>query len=188
MSSKEIKARLKSFPKEQAKVLQSVREQICELLPGAQEEIKYGIPTWTSQGIGIIGLDGFKSHNSVFPYGGDLGNDLRSQLSKFEMTKGSIHFEVDKVFPKALLKKIITRKIELINDSFPNSKGKVFELYTNGFLKAKGSRKNGELHGYWEWYRKDGTVMRSGNFKSGLQVGEWITYDAAGTLYKVSQK
>jgi len=188
MSSKEIKARFKSFPKEQAKVLQSVREQICELLPGAQEEIKYGIPTWTSQGIGIIGLDGFKNHNSVFPYGGDLGNDLRGQLAKFEMTKGSIHFEVDKVFPKALLKKIITRKIELINDSFPNSKGKVFELYTNGFLKAKGSRKNGELHGYWEWYRKDGTIMRSGNFKSGQNVGEWITYDSSSKVYKVTQK
>ena len=188
MSSKEIKARFKALPNEQAKVLQIVREQICELLPGAQEEIKYGIPTWTSQGIGIIGLDGFKNHNSIFPYGGDLGSDLRIQLSKFKITKGSIHFEVDEVFPKALLKKIITRKIELINESFPNSKGKVFEFYTNGFLKAKGSRKNGELHGYWEWYRKDGTIMRSGNFKSGLQVGEWITYDATGSVYKVSQK
>jgi len=188
VSSKEIKARFKSFPTEQAKALQIVREQICELLPGAEEEIKYGIPTWTSQGIGIIGLDGFKKHNSVFPYGGNLGAELKTALSKYETTKGSIHFEIDKVFPKALLKKIIARKIEIINESFPNSKGKVFEFYTNGFLKAKGSVKNGSLHGYWEWYRKDGVIMRSGNFKAGLQVGEWITYDATGSVYKVSQK
>jgi len=188
MSSKEIKARFKVFPKEQAKVLQTVREQICHLLPGAEEVIKYGIPTWTSQGIGIIGLDGFKNHNSIFPYVGDLGTDLRGQLVKFEMTKGSIHFEVDKVFPKALLKKIILRKIELINESFPNSQGKALEFYTNGFLKAKGMKKSGELHGYWEWYRKDGTIMRSGNFKNGQTVGEWITYDSSGKLYKVTQK
>jgi len=188
VSSKEIKAHFKSFPTEQAKALQIVREQICELLPGAKEEIKYGIPTWTSQGLGIIGLDGFKNHNSIFPYGGNLGSELRSQLAKFEMTKGSIHFEVEKAFPKSLLKKIILRKIELINESFPNSKGKVFEFYANGFLKAKGSGKNGELHGYWEWYRKDGVIMRSGNFKAGLQVGEWITFDATGSVNKVSQK
>ena len=69
-----------------------------------------------------------------------------------------------------------------------NSKGKVFEFYTNGFLKARGSMKAGELHGYWEWFRKDGTIMRSGNFKSGQNVGEWITYDSSGKVYKVTQK
>ena len=188
MSSKEITAHLKTFPKAQSNALLEVREQITALLPGATEVINYGIPTWTSQGIGIIGLDGFKNHNSIFPYGGDLGSDLRGQLAKFEMTKGSIHFEVNKAFPKALLKKIILRKIEMVNESFPNSKGKVFEFYTNGFLKAKGSLKSGELHGYWEWFRKDGTIMRSGNFKGGLQVGEWITFDGTGSVYKVSHK
>jgi uncharacterized protein YdhG (YjbR/CyaY superfamily) len=188
MSSREITAHFKTFPQEQANVLQAVRQQICDLLPGAHEEIKYGIPTWTIEGIGVIGIDGFKKHNSVFPYGGNLGAELKAALSKYETTKGSIHFEMDKVFPKALLKKIIARKIEIINESFPNSKGKVFEFYTNGFIKARGSMKAGELHGFWQWYRKDGTIMRSGNFKAGLQVGEWITFDATGSVYKVSQK
>lgn len=31
--------------------------------------------------------------------------------------------------------------------------------------------------GYWEWFRKDGTKLRSGHFQDGEQVGEWITYD-----------
>ncbi len=188
MSSKEITRHFKTFPQEQAKVLQAVRQQICDLLPGAQEEIKYGIPTWTIEGIGVIGIDGFRKHNSVFPYGGNLGAELKAALSKYETSKGSIHFDMDKVFPKALLKKIIARKIEIINESFPNSKGKVFEFYTNGFIKARGSMKAGELHGFWQWYRKDGTIMRSGNFKSGQNVGEWITYDSSGKVYKVTQK
>ena len=188
MSKKEITSRLKSFPHEQSRALLKVREEISKLLPGATEEIKYGIPTWIIEGIGVIGIDGFKKHNSVFPYGGNLGSELKAALSKFETTKGSIHFAQDKEFPKALLKKIIARKIEIINESFPNSKGKVFEFYTNGFLKARGSMKAGELHGYWEWFRKDGTIMRSGNFKSGQNVGEWITYDSSGKVYKVTQK
>ena len=188
MSKKEITSRLKSFPPEQSRALLKVREEISKLLPGATEEIMYGIPTWIIEGIGVIGIDGFKKHNSVFPYSGNLGTEFQTALSKFETTKGSIHFDRDKEFPKSLLKRIIARRIEMINDSFPNSKGKVFEFYGNGFLKAKGAKKAGQLHGYWEWFRKDGTIMRSGNFKNGQNVGEWITYDSSGKVYKVTQK
>lgn len=41
--------------------------------------------------------------------------------------------------------------------------------------------------GYWEWFRKDGTKLRSGHFDRGEQVGEWTTYDSAGRVYNVTQ-
>jgi len=40
--------------------------------------------------------------------------------------------------------------------------------------------------GYWEWFRKNGTKMRSGHFENGEQSGEWITYDKSGQKYKVT--
>ena len=40
--------------------------------------------------------------------------------------------------------------------------------------------------GYWEWFRKDGTRLRTGHFKNGKQTGEWITYDKNGAVYKVT--
>ena len=43
------------------------------------------------------------------------------------------------------------------------------------------------LTGYWEWFRKDGTKLRSGYFKDGKQVGEWTTYDTKGKVYKVTK-
>ncbi len=43
------------------------------------------------------------------------------------------------------------------------------------------------MHGYWEWYRKDGTRMRSGYFDRDVQCGEWTTYDAKGKVYKVTR-
>ena len=46
--------------------------------------------------------------------------------------------------------------------------------------------KDGELEGYWEWFRKGGSKMRSGYFENGKQVGEWTTYDAKGKVVKVS--
>lgn len=42
------------------------------------------------------------------------------------------------------------------------------------------------MEGYWEWFRKDGTKMRSGHFKNGERVGEWTTYDREGQVYKVT--
>ena len=48
--------------------------------------------------------------------------------------------------------------------------------------------KNGIMEGYWEFFRKDGTKIRSGYFKNGKQTGEWITYDKKGRLIKTKFK
>jgi antitoxin component YwqK of YwqJK toxin-antitoxin module len=40
------------------------------------------------------------------------------------------------------------------------------------------------MHGYWEFFRKDGTLMRSGSFDSGKQIGIWTTYDKSGHPHK----
>jgi antitoxin component YwqK of YwqJK toxin-antitoxin module len=47
--------------------------------------------------------------------------------------------------------------------------------------------KEGELAGYWERFRRDGTRMRSGYFENDDQVGEWTTYDAKGKIVKVTK-
>jgi antitoxin component YwqK of YwqJK toxin-antitoxin module len=56
--------------------------------------------------------------------------------------------------------------------------------HKDGSIWAKGTIIDGKCEGYWEWFRKDGTKMRSGYFETGKQVGEWITYDKHGKVYK----
>ena len=53
---------------------------------------------------------------------------------------------------------------------------------------SKGKIKDGKPDGYWEWYRPDGTLKRSGTFIDGEPVGTWTTYDAQGQIYKVTEK
>lgn len=60
------------------------------------------------------------------------------------------------------------------------------KYHRDGSLWAKGQTLDGVLTGYWEWFRKDGTKMRSGTFDKGQQVGEWTTYDKQGRIYKVT--
>jgi antitoxin component YwqK of YwqJK toxin-antitoxin module len=56
--------------------------------------------------------------------------------------------------------------------------------YANGAIKMRGAHLDGEMHGSWEWYRTDGTVMRTGQFDRGRQIGVWRTFDRSGRLIK----
>jgi antitoxin component YwqK of YwqJK toxin-antitoxin module len=42
------------------------------------------------------------------------------------------------------------------------------------------------MHGEWKFFRKDGSLMRSGSFYNGNQIGVWRTFDREGKL--VSEK
>ena len=65
---------------------------------------------------------------------------------------------------------------------------KKYEKYhKDGSLWATGEMIKGVCEGYWEWFRKDGTKLRSGSFDNGKQVGEWITYDVQGKPYKTTR-
>jgi antitoxin component YwqK of YwqJK toxin-antitoxin module len=60
------------------------------------------------------------------------------------------------------------------------------EYHKDGSLWARGQMIDGVPVGYWEWFRREGTRMRSGTFEHGEQVGEWTTYDKNGDIYKVT--
>lgn len=74
------------------------------------------------------------------------------------------------------------KKIEIID-------GYTIKYHANGKTRwSKGKIVNGQTEGYWEWYRPDGTIKRSGYFENGEPVGEWITYDGNGNPYKVTKR
>ena len=114
MSKAEVTAHLKKFDKPQRDALQTVREVIAEVVPDAEEVIKYGIPTFAINGKGFFGFDGFKRHNSLFPYSGSFNEIFKDELKGYEQTKSSIHFPIDKPFPKVLLKKLVKARIKML--------------------------------------------------------------------------
>ena len=63
---------------------------------------------------------------------------------------------------------------------------KFVKHHKDGSIWAKGEVIGDTPTGYWEWFRKDGTRMRSGYFEDGIQVGKWTTYDKKGLIYKVT--
>ena len=67
--------------------------------------------------------------------------------------------------------------------------GYTIKYHANGTtVWSKGKIVDGQPEGYWQWYRPDGTLKRSGTFKQGEPVGEWTTYDQNGNPYKITNK
>lgn len=60
------------------------------------------------------------------------------------------------------------------------------KLHKNGSIWTRGKTLADTPTGYWEWFRRDGTRLRSGHFDAGRQVGDWTTYDRFGHVYKVT--
>lgn len=181
-----VDTHLKRFPREQRAALEQVRRTIRAALPLAEEGLAYRMPAFRIDGIAVLSYDGFSRHNSLFPMSGSVTERLAAALAGFEMTKGSIHFPLDSPFPAPLLRRIIAIRIDDINASFPKTSGEMRHFYANGVLQSRGRMKGDEMHGAWEWFRKDGSRMRSGSFKAGVQVGEWTTYDRGGRVVKVT--
>ncbi|MBV6643701.1 MAG: hypothetical protein KI791_23475 [Cyclobacteriaceae bacterium] len=67
--------------------------------------------------------------------------------------------------------------------------GITIKHHANGkTIWSKGKIVEGKAEGYWEWYRIDGTIKRSGYFANGEPIGEWTTYDDKGKPYKVTKR
>ncbi|MBX0315325.1 hypothetical protein K3G38_10375 [Planomicrobium glaciei] len=67
--------------------------------------------------------------------------------------------------------------------------GLTIKYHANGkTIWSKGKIADGQAEGYWEWYRTDGTIKRSGHFEKGEPVGEWATYDSEGKTYKTTNR
>lgn len=186
MTSVDVDRVLGTFDEPQRSALQRTRETIGQLLPGAVETIAWGMPTWRIDGDAVVSILGFARHNSVFPQSGGIVDQLGSLLDGYVVTKGTIHFDVHRPFPKSLMRALIRVRIDEINTSYPRASGEFKEFFDNGHLKAKGRIRAGELTGEWMWFRRDGSLMRAGAFHTGRQVGEWTTFDRAGAVVKVT--
>jgi antitoxin component YwqK of YwqJK toxin-antitoxin module len=74
------------------------------------------------------------------------------------------------------------KKLEVID-------GYTIKYHANGkTIWSKGKMVNDKPDGYWEWYRPNGIIKRSGYFDMGESVGDWITYDNEGKQHKVTKQ
>jgi len=180
-----IAEHLAGYPPAQRRALTSIRSSLIKLLPGADEVVAWGMPSYRIDGDLVLSFSGFADHNSLFP-GAGVVQAMRTQLPAYESTKGTIHLPRDSAPPISVLRTVVRARIQEINEGYPKASGATKEFYDNGYLKLRGRMKDGAMHGAWEFFRRDGSPLRSGRFRGGEQVGPWTTYDRAGRPHRVT--
>jgi uncharacterized protein YdhG (YjbR/CyaY superfamily) len=91
--------------------LQALRRTILEIVPDAEQVISYRVPAFRVRGQTVAGFAAFKNHLSYLPFSGSVLLQLADELDGYAMTKGSLHFPVDRALPKALVRKLIAVRL-----------------------------------------------------------------------------
>jgi uncharacterized protein YdhG (YjbR/CyaY superfamily) len=84
--------------------LEKVRAAIRKGAPDAEEAIKYGMPTFVQQG-NLIHFAGWTNHVGLYP-GSKPIEMFKDELAKYEISKGTVRFPLDKPIPLGLIGKI----------------------------------------------------------------------------------
>jgi uncharacterized protein YdhG (YjbR/CyaY superfamily) len=87
--------------------LEEMRSRILEVVPGAEQTIKYGMPAFLKDGWCFVCIAPFKNHINWSPYSSNVFVQLQDELAGYAVSKGSMQFAVDKPLPKTLVKKLI---------------------------------------------------------------------------------
>jgi len=110
-----------NFPPEVQEILEQVRTTIRQAAPGAEETIKYRLPTFTLKG-NLVHFGAFKTHIGFYPT--PTGIDaFKDELSVYTGAKGSVQFPLEKPIPFDLIRRIVEFRVKE-NLERAESKGK----------------------------------------------------------------
>jgi Uncharacterized conserved protein len=101
---KNIDEYIAGFPPEVQPLMEKVRAAIRKAAPDAKEAIKYQIPTFVLNG-NLIHFGGYKNHIGLYP-GSKPIEEFKDALSRYEISKGTVRFPLDKPLPYELIGKI----------------------------------------------------------------------------------
>jgi uncharacterized protein YdhG (YjbR/CyaY superfamily) len=76
---------------------------------GTEEVISYGIPAFRYKGV-LVWIAAFADHCSFFPTAAVI-EAFRSDLKSYTLSKGTIHFPLNKPLPATLVKKMVKLRV-----------------------------------------------------------------------------
>jgi uncharacterized protein YdhG (YjbR/CyaY superfamily) len=97
---------ISSQPENAQGMLRRVRSAIRKAVPGAEEVISYGIPTYKLSGEAVIYFAGWKQHYSLYPATSQVVAAFENDLALYKINKGTIRFSLSEPVPVRLIERI----------------------------------------------------------------------------------
>lgn len=98
------------FPREVQKDLQTLRETVLKAAPGAEEAIKYSMPTFVLGG-NLVSFGAYKSHIGFYPVPRNV-DGFKKELAAFEGNKSTMKIPFGSPLPLKLITRIVKYNVE----------------------------------------------------------------------------
>jgi uncharacterized protein YdhG (YjbR/CyaY superfamily) len=98
------------FPEHIREILEKVRATIREAAPGAEETIKYEMPTFMLNG-NLVYFAAYKNHIGFYPIPSGM-EEFKEDLAGYKTGKGSVQFPLDKPIPYELIRRITEYRVQ----------------------------------------------------------------------------
>lgn len=82
-----------------------MRTLVLKEAPGAEEVMKYGMPTIQLYGKNVVHYAAYAHHIGFYPAPSGL-EEFKKDISTYKHSKGAVQFPLDKPLPKALITRI----------------------------------------------------------------------------------
>lgn len=103
---KDVATYIAAFPAPARSALKRLRSIIRRAVPAAEEMISYQIPAYKLHGRPVLFFAAWKDHYSLYPSNARLVAEFKDQLSKYELSKGTIRFPLSEPVPVRLIERI----------------------------------------------------------------------------------
>jgi len=90
-------------------IMEKLRQIVNKNAPGAQEVISYRMPAYKLHGM-LLYFSAFTNHYSLFAFP-DAIIAFKDKLKRYEQSKGTIRFPLDKPVPVKLITEIVKYKV-----------------------------------------------------------------------------
>ncbi len=122
IQAKNIDEYIAYFPEQVQNLLNQMRNTIIKAAPGAEETIKYAIPTFMLKG-NLVHFAGYQNHIGFYPDSSGIAA-FKKELSVYEGSKGAVRFPLDKPLPLKLITKIVKFRVkENLEKAIPKTIG-----------------------------------------------------------------
>lgn len=98
---------LAALPEPQRSTLSALRATLRRVLPDADECIKYRMPCFAVNGVGVAAYDGFKHHCSYFPMSGNVLAHVAHTGIGVVTTTGTLQLPVDQALDEAVVRRLV---------------------------------------------------------------------------------
>jgi uncharacterized protein YdhG (YjbR/CyaY superfamily) len=110
-----VDAHISKFSGQHRDALIHIRAQLRDILPHAEETIKYNMPCFVVNDQGIAGFDAFKNHWSYFPMSGSVLNQIDDLPVWTETSRGTLRIPLDRRLTKKLVRQLVKVRLDLAN-------------------------------------------------------------------------